>query len=245
MADAKPPHLDELLAHNLGCSKRVARELCAEGRVSTPGGELLEDGRARHALVDGVLPVLVDGDPVALRLHALVLQHKPAGVITALHDARHATAYDLLAEAPLFPHLRPVGRLDLDSTGLLLWTTDGQLISRLTHPKREVPRTYHAALARPFSLPPPDFALEDGHQPTIRTLLSLSREETHPALLPHAEATCFATITVVGGVYHEVRRIFAALGSHVFSLCRVSFGPYLLPRDMLAGTYRLLESDPN
>jgi 16S rRNA pseudouridine516 synthase len=241
VAEAKPPHLDELLAHNLGCSKRVARELCSEGRVRTPGGELLEDGRARCLLVDGVARVLVDDEDVELRLQAFLLQHKPAGVITALHDVRHATAYDLLAEAPLFAHLRPVGRLDLDTTGLLLWTTDGQLISRLTHPKREVPRTYHAALARPFSLPPPDFALEDGHQPTIRALLSLAPRDAHPALLPHQEATCFATITVVGGVYHEVRRIFAALGSHVFALCRVSYGPYVLPSDMPAGTYRLMD----
>jgi len=243
MPAEKPPHLDELLARNLGCSRGAARELCAEGRVADADGTLLEDGRVRLAPTAGRhWTVRIDERPVVLRLHALVLQNKPVGVITALHDARHDTAYDLLREAPLHPHLRPVGRLDLDTTGLLLWTTDGQLISRLTHPKRGVPRTYHAALARPFASPPEGFALEDGHRPNIQALTVLDGPSVcHPALTPQPDATCWATITVIGGVYHEVRRIFAALGSHVLALCRVSYGPYRLPDDLLPAGFRVLD----
>jgi 16S rRNA pseudouridine516 synthase len=244
VSPAKSPHLDELLARNLGCSKGAARALCAEGRVTDAAGRVLDDGRARVALTQGRVQVQVDGEQRVLRLEVLVLQHKPAGVITALHDARHATAYALLRTAPLHPHLRPVGRLDLDTTGLLLWTTDGHLLSRLTHPKRGVPRTYHAALARPFFAPPSDFTLEDGHRPVIQALEVLpGAASCHPALLPHPDATAFASITVVGGVYHEVRRIFAALGSHVFSLCRVSYGPYRLPADLPAGSFQLADAD--
>jgi 16S rRNA pseudouridine516 synthase len=167
-----------------------------------------------------------------------VLLNKPLGCVTALRDARHPTAYALLRGAPSWQELRPVGRLDLDTSGLLLWTNDGQEIQRLTHPKRAVPRTYHAALARPFRAPPPELTLRDGERPKIIELAELPREGAHPSLAVPDEATMLAAITVGSGAYHEVRRIFAALGSHVLGLCRVAFGPYVLPRDLPPGAYR-------
>jgi len=126
----------------------------------------------------------------------------------------------------------------LESSGLLLWTTEGALIQRLTHPKRRVPRTYQAALARSYAAPPADFVLEDGHRPEILRLGELARADAHPGLMVPAEAALLATVTIVGGAYHEVRRIFAALGSHVLGLCRTEFGPYRLPADLPAGEWR-------
>jgi 16S rRNA pseudouridine516 synthase len=172
-----------------------------------------------------------------------VLQHKPVGCVTALQDPRHPTAYALLKEAPLHAELRPVGRLDLDTSGLLLWTTDGQWLQRLTHPKRAVPRTYQAALGGPFSAPPPDLELDDGHRPNIQALATLPAADAHPALAQPSEATTLATITIVGGAYHEVRRIFAALGSHVLALTRVSYGRLALPVDLAAGSFRTIAPD--
>jgi len=236
--------LDELLARNLGISKSAVARLLDEGRVSRAGGEALRDRRADIAAAGtgAEAPVvLVDGDRVPLFESALILQHKPAGVITALRDARHPTAFALLEGAPLASLLRPVGRLDLDTTGLLLWTTEGALIQRLTHPKRRVPRTYQAALASPFAAPPATgLTLDDGHRPEVEDLAEISRGSAHPALaIPDATAA-LATITIIGGAYHEVRRIFAALGSHVLGLCRVRYGPFELPRDLPAGGWRAL-----
>ena len=94
-----------------------------------------------------------------------VALNKPLGCVTALRDPRHPTAYELLRGAPLFGELRPVGRLDLDTSGLLIWSTDGTEIQRLTHPKRAVPRTYQAALAGPFAPLPAKLVLDDGHEP--------------------------------------------------------------------------------
>jgi len=238
------PRLDALLALNLDLSKTKARDLLAEGRVRGVDGAALDDPRAE--IGDAMLPfaVTVDDEPLALVAAAYVLQHKPTGCVTALHDARHATAYALLREAPLFAQLRPVGRLDLDSSGLLLWTSEGTWLQRLTHPKRAVPRTYHAALARPFGLPPAGgLTLDDGHRPTIAELAPLARADAHPALAVPDEAAAFATITIVGGAYHEVRRIFAALDSHVLGLCRVSFGRLTLPRDLPPGAWRTIAPD--
>jgi 16S rRNA pseudouridine516 synthase len=233
--------LDALLARNLGCSKTKARDLIADGGLLSATGEVLDDPRTD--VPDAKLPfaVTIDGEPLSLVAAAYVLQHKPTGCVTALHDARHPTAYDLLREAPLFGELRPVGRLDLDTSGLLLWTSEGQWLQRLTHPKHAVPRTYHAALARPCSaLPASGVTLEDGHQPHIQALATLARADAHPALEAPPDAVAFATITIVGGAYHEVRRIFAALDSHVLALCRVSFGRLALPRDLAAGAFRAI-----
>jgi len=169
-----------------------------------------------------------------------IMLNKPVGCVTALRDPHFPTAYVLLRDAPLHAELHPAGRLDRETSGLLLWTTDGAEIQRLTHPKRAVPRTYQAALAREHRPLPARLVLEDGHEPRITDLASLARADAHPSLDVHADASVLASITIVGGAYHEVRRIFAALGSHVLALCRVRFGPYQLPLDLVPGGYRML-----
>jgi 16S rRNA pseudouridine516 synthase len=232
--------LDELLAKNLGISKTAVAGLVAAGRVTDDARRPIGDRKLAIPRLDPPRTVHLDDEPVALFDEVLVMLHKPRGVVTALRDSRHPTAYALLHDAPLFAELRAVGRLDLDTSGLLLWTTEGGLIQRLTHPKRRVPRTYHAALTGAFVEPAGNFALEDGHRPEITALTRLARSDVNPALNLPAEAQIFASITVVGGAYHEVRRIFAALGSHVVGLCRTQFGDYSLPADLPAGDWRRL-----
>jgi len=230
--------LDVLLARNAGWSRTAARGVIADGRVRI-AGEVVED--PRRDLPVGALPfaVAVDDGELLLYDRVSLMLNKPTGCVTALRDPQHPTAYALLRGAPLFGELRPVGRLDLDTAGLLLWSSDGAEIQRLTHPKRAVPRTYQAALARPFGPRPARLVLDDGHEPTITSLGELARAAAHPSLqIPDGTAT-LATITIVGGAYHEVRRIFAALGSHVLGLCRVRFGDVELPGDLPPGQYRL------
>ncbi len=205
--------------------------------MTTPAGVPLRDAKLQVAPCELPRLVHLDGRPVTLRLHAHVLQHKPAGHVTALSDRRHPTAAALLTDAPLRPHLRAVGRLDKDTTGLLLWTTDGTLLHRLTHPRYRIPRTYQARLVRAHDPLPPDLVLHDGHRPHVLALEALPPEAAHPALLPAAGAPHLVQITLTGGRFHEVRRIFAALGSHVAALCRTRFGDLELPRDLPAGAY--------
>jgi 16S rRNA pseudouridine516 synthase len=234
------PRLAELLARNLGTSRTEARRLLAAGEITDAAGALLTD--PRQNLPVGTVVRVGETSIELLEVFHLML-NKPTGYITALEDDRHPVAYELLRDAPMHSELRPVGRLDLDTTGLLLWTTDGTALHRLTHPKRRVPRTYQAALARPFQTPPPGFQLEDGHRPDIQHLGLLDEAALHPALARPAEPATFATITIIGGAYHEVRRIFAALGSHVHALCRVSFGRLSLPPDLAPGAYRAIDID--
>ena len=231
-------HLDQLLARNLGVSRRRIQGLIRAGRVREPSGAELGD--ARRPVRDDELPLHLRVDDRAVALHAAwhLLLHKPVGFVTALRDPVHRTARELVRDAPLAAELRPIGRLDLDTSGLLLWTTEGAWVQRLTHPKRAVPRSYHAALARPFHPAPPDLTLADGHRPRIADLRPIEPAEAHPGLLVPPGAALLAAITITGGAYHEVRRIFAALGSHVLGLCRVGFGGIELPRDLAPGAHR-------
>jgi 16S rRNA pseudouridine516 synthase len=235
------PRLDELVARNLGTSRAEARALVTSGTLTGDAGAPLGDPRATVTTLP--LPVTFEGQRLALHDAVHVALHKPLGCVTALRDDHHPVAYALLRDAPLFAELRPVGRLDVDTNGLLLWTTEGTWLQRLTHPKRAVPRTYHAALARPFRAPPPGFTLEDGHRPALADLRTLAPGDAHPALARPADATVYAAITLTGGAYHEVRRIFAALGSHVLGLCRVSYGKLRLPEELAPGAFRLIARD--
>jgi len=223
------PSLEKLLARNVPCSRKQARRLVTDELADLPSVVPCE-----------ALPMAVTVASRTVMLHEsfhLVL-NKPLGCVTALHDSVHTVAAAYLTGAPLREELRPVGRLDLDTTGLLIWTTDGDWLHRLTHPRSAVPRRYHVALARPFHEPDRPIVLRDGHVADPLSLRLLSRAETHPSLVPSQAALAYAEITLTGGAYHEVRRIFAALGNHVLSLCRVSFGAFELPQDMAPGTWR-------
>lgn len=225
-----------MLARNLGISRSATTRLLRRGAVRDQDGAPLDDGRAQ--LPPSSLPrtVLVDDTSVVLHTRVDLVLHKPVGCITALRDDRHPTAFAHVRDAPLCGELRAIGRLDLDTSGLLLWTTDGTLLHRLTHPRWGVERQYHVALARPFSMPE-ELVLEDGHRPRLIELRELAHDDTHPALVPAPAAVCFASITIADGKFHEVRRIFAAAGSEVLSLCRIRFGVVTLDPQLAAGQW--------
>ena len=165
------PRLDLLIAHNLGLSRGQVTKLCRSGRVLSLEGAPMKDPSLQ--IPPSALPqtILLDGRPHPLHVRYHLLQHKPVGVVTALRDDRHPTAYGLIRDVPLARDLRAVGRLDLETSGLLLWTTEGPLLHRLTHPRYAVRRTYQAALSGPWRSPLPDLTLDDGHRPEILALL--------------------------------------------------------------------------
>lgn len=237
------PRLDILVARNTGLSRKQVKRLLKRGDIRDAQGEPLHDGGLEIAASNCPASVTVDYAPVQLHARMELVLHKPAGVVTALRDPVHPTAYGLLADAPLYPDLRAVGRLDRDTTGLLIWTTDGGLLHRLTHPRRAVPRTYQAALDRPPGPLPPDLVLDDGHRPNVVALRPRERDACHPALLPADGATAHAEIVLTSGRFHEVKRIFAALGSQVLSLARVAYGPLALSADLAPGSWQAIDPE--
>lgn len=228
------------MARNLGLSRRITTKLFRQGRVRDLNGHRLDP---RAPVRSGDFPVEIQVDDQIERLFAdyHVVLHKPRGVVTAMKDRLHPTAWELLADLPLAQDLRAVGRLDLDTTGLLLWTTRGDLVHQLTHPRRQTQRRYEAALARPWTAPPEVFELDDGHRPNIVELREITPTDAHPGLERPASATHWASITLTSGRFHEVKRIFAALDSEVLALCRVAHGPVELPLDLAPGRARAID----
>lgn len=178
--------------------------------------------------------VLVDGIPLDPPPGAVVLLHKPTGYVCSTNDADGRTVYALLPSRfrRRSPVMATVGRLDRDSSGLLLVTDDGQLNHRITSPRTHLPKVYEATLAS-------DLRGDEGERFASGTLL-LDGETT-----PLAPATLellgprHARVTVTEGRYHQVRRMFAAVGNHVTALHRASLGPLTLG-DLPVGDWRLL-----
>lgn len=195
-----------------GSRKQVAR-MFREGLVTDAAGEVLyADDRVDHA------DVRIDGEPLDPAPGLLLMLHKPVGYTCSTKDPGRVV-YDLLP--PRFrlrrPLLSTVGRLDRDTSGLLLMTDDGQLLHRITSPRSAIPKTYEVELAGPLR--------GDEAEMFASGTLMLESETSplQPAVLePTGERS--ARLTITEGRYHQVRRMFAAVGNHVEALHRSRVG---------------------
>ncbi|WP_374473495.1 pseudouridine synthase [Arenimonas sp.] len=217
------------LIANLGYgSRKQVALMFREGRITDPAGEVLyADDAVAHA------DVRVDGEPLDPPQGLLLLLHKPVGYTCSTKDPGRVV-YDLLP--PRFrlrdPVLSTVGRLDRDTSGLLLMTDDGALLHRITSPKSHLPKVYEATLAG-------DLRGDEGEVFGSGTLM-LESEKT--PLAPagfEALGPRRGRITLVEGRYHQIRRMFAAVGNHVETLHRHTLGGLGLG-ELPAGQWRLL-----
>ncbi|WP_454759961.1 pseudouridine synthase [Caulobacter segnis] len=234
MTKALMARLDRLLA-NLGYgSRKDVQALVAAGKVVLDG-KVLKDFGARIA-VDATLPerMTIRGVAVDPPAPLVLLMHKPLGV-TCSHKEDGQKIYDLLPRRWQIrdPGLSTVGRLDKDTSGLILITDDGDFLHRVISPKRHVPKTYLATLDRPL-------AGSEGDIFAAGTLMLDGEEKPLlPAQLDVVDAKT-ARLTITEGRYHQVRRMFAAVGNHVVTLHRERIGGLVLPADLEPGQYRIL-----
>ncbi len=207
--------LAKYLAHAGVASRRASEEIVFAGRV-TVGGETVRDP-ARD--VDGTVPVEVDGKPVRVSTgqRAVYAVHKPRGVVSTVRDPQGRPT--IVSLVPSARRLYPIGRLDADTTGLILLTDDGALAHRLTHPSFEVPRTYHAKVRR---APVKEEALR-----ALRAGVELDDGRTAPARVKRLGADR-VELTIHEGRKRQVRRMLEAVGHPVIALERVRFGPLWL-----------------
>jgi len=216
--------LTRYLAHAGVASRRAAEKLIADGRVRV-GGDVVTDP-ARD--VDDGSGVEVDGRPVAPEPREVWLVNKPAGVVSTAEDTHGRPIVTELVESER--RLYPVGRLDADTTGLILLTNDGELANRLTHPRYGVERVYRARVA------PAPVA-----EPALRRLregVELDDGRTSPAGVRQVEPGLLE-LTLGEGRKRQVRRMCEAVGHPVEKLERVAFGPLRL-EGLGAGEGRLL-----
>jgi len=204
--------LAKFLAHGGVASRRKAEEIIAKG-VVTVGGEVVTDP-ARD--VEAGDDVRVNGAPVAAEAREVWAVNKPEGVVSTAREPGGRPAVVELVETKA--RLYPVGRLDADSTGLLLLTNDGELANRLTHPRYEVPKTYRARLRTPIG----DRDLE-----RLRSGVELEDGPTAPAKVRRLGEREIE-VTLREGRNRQVRRMLETVGNEVVGLRRIAFGPLRL-----------------
>lgn len=225
--------LDRFLAETTELTRSLAKkalhrsEVSVDGEiVKNPATQIGEDNR-----------VAWNEQPLALVGMRYLMLHKPAGVECTARRTLYPRAIDLV-ELPKGERLQTVGRLDVDTTGLVLLTDDGQWSHRVTSPKHRFGKVYGVTLDEPLE----GEALERAVA-TFAEGVMLDGEErpTRPAELSMREPTV-AELTLYEGKYHQVKRMFAAIGCHVAALHRESIGPLALG-DLPAGEWRELTAD--
>lgn len=207
--------LQKIISASGAASRRAAEELISSGRV-TVNGETAGLGMSADPDTDNVC---LDGRALRpVREHTYIMLNKPRGYVTTMSDERgRKTAAQLVADVPA--RVLPVGRLDLDSEGLLLMTDDGELINRLTHPSHGVEKTYETTVSGA------DMAQA---LPVLRSALVIDGQQIHPArveLLDERGERAVLRVTISQGLNRQVRKMCAAAGLRVHRLRRVSEGP--------------------
>jgi 23S rRNA pseudouridine2605 synthase len=220
----------ERVLSKAGAGSRVdARRLIGAGRVKV-NGQVVRDP---DSWVDMERDrVRLDGKPLQPRARIYLLLYKPTGYLTTYRDPQHRpTVYDLIADVGTF--LSPVGRLDLDTSGLLLMTNDNQLAERVTNPESHVPKTY---------LIKASMRLTDEQLQQLRDGVELSDGPTRPAAVRRvrdSEKYTHLEITLTEGRNRQVRRMIEALGAKVLKLVRVKIGSISIGT-LQIGKWRLL-----
>ncbi|WP_179396284.1 pseudouridine synthase [Lacticaseibacillus absianus] len=221
--------IDRLLSHLQYGTRKEVRRLIKKPRVTVNGALVRDPGFDVPA--DAV--VAVDGQVLDQALAVYYLMNKPTGVITATTDDHDRTVLDLIAAADRRPGLYPVGRLDKDTTGLLLLTNDGTLGHNLLAPGKHVDKTYAATLRLPLT-PVMQAQLEAGI-----AFKAFTSQPAKVTVVPETGAQ-LVHLTIGEGKYHQVKRMFKRVGNEVTALHRIAMGPLQLPATLPAGQYRPL-----
>jgi 16S rRNA pseudouridine516 synthase len=232
-----PPtlRLDRLLA-NLGYGTRREVERMVWADLVSLDGEVLEDADQRIIVTPDLSSrMIVNGKPLDPPPGLTLMLHKPVGV-TCSHKEQGPLVYSLLPERwrRREPAISTIGRLDKETSGLLLLTDDGALLHKIISPRSHVPKRYDVTLDRPLR----------GDEGKIFLSGELMLEGEDKPLLPvelEVVSPTRAYATLTEGRYHQVRRMFAAVGNHVTALHRDRMGKLALPDDLPAGQYRILD----
>ncbi|PLL11912.1 16S rRNA pseudouridine(516) synthase [Tabrizicola sp. TH137] len=235
MPKAATSRIDKLLS-SMGYGSRAEMARMAKAGGITLDGADITDVSQRIALTpDLPARMVIDGDPLDPLQGLVILLNKPLGM-TCSHKEDGPLVHDLLPRRwrARDPAISTVGRLDKQTSGLLLLTDDGDLLHRIISPRRHIRKTYRATLARPLK------GTEAALFASGTLMLEGETKPLAPADLDVISAT-EALLTVTEGRYHQVRRMFAATGNHVEALHRISLGGLSLPADLAPGKWRLLD----
>ena len=233
--------LDKLLAHEGFGSRKDIRKLLRGCEVLVNGQRIYDAGFAVDAEND---TISVDGEEINLHKNLYLMMNKPQHYVCSTKEGDHETVFDLLDDSLRTPYLQDklhlVGRLDMDTEGLLLFTTDGELTHRLISPKSHISKTYLCGLEHPETA---------DHQAEIARLFEAGIEvgpednesgfTCQPAQIKWIDDST-AHLTIYEGKYHQVKRMFAAVGNKIIYLKRISMGRLQLDPKLELGEYKEL-----
>lgn len=222
--------LDKYVSHVSDLSRKEVKRLLRAGYI-TVDGETIKDP---STYISETMEVCVDGEPLEAPRPRYFMLHKPQGYVCVTKDRDHPTILELIDE-PNKDKLQIAGRLDIDTTGLVLITDDGKWNHAITSPKRECKKTYYVTLAS-------DIQSDTGKQFATGVKLDGELKPTLPAELEVLFSN-EARLTISEGKYHQVKRMFAAVGNKVEELHREQVGAIVLDPDLEPGEYRELTAD--
>lgn len=224
-----PERLDKLLSSTGHWSRKEIKDMVRQGRITVDG---VPARKPEEKYDPAGVQIFVDGQAVDCTPFVYVMMHKPDGILSATEDRNQPTVLDLLPENLRRRGLFPVGRLDKDTTGLLLLTDDGALAHELLSPKKHVDKVYLAHV---------DGVLDEEDVKSMADGMILG-DGLHclPAVLEPLGDGTSCHITLREGKYHQVKRMLAARGKPVLKLKRLSMGTLCLDERLAPGEWRML-----
>ncbi len=223
--------IDKIIATAFNISRSEARNIIRCGRVAV-NGEVVKDPSFSADSESG--EILCDGQAVAYKKYIYIVMNKPKGVLSACDDKNRQTVVDLLPQNLRRRGIAPVGRLDKDTTGLLLLTDDGQLAHKIISPKSNITKKYRVDLDGVIP--------ENAVQEFERGITLADGSRCLPARL-EIEGSHTATVEIMEGKYHQIKRMFGVLDLGVNELTRLKIGGLELPRDLKEGQCRELTQE--
>jgi len=225
--------LDKLLSNSTGISRSEIKKAIRKGDVVVDGARIKDPS----AHISNEQHVTLFGQEVCEAKPRYYMLNKPEGYVCANRDKEHPTALDLMVDEPLYEKLNIAGRLDIDTTGLVLLTDDGTWLHNVTSPKHHCRKRYIVETAEPIESDSIEafkngIMLKDELKPTLpATLAALESPEDNVNL---------AEVIISEGRYHQVKRMFGAINNRVVSLHRAAIGDISLDDNLSPGEYRLL-----
>lgn len=226
--------IDKLLA-NLGYGSRKEVKNILKSNAVLVNQQVVKDAKTHVNPVTD--EIMLNGEKIEYKEFIYLMMNKPPGVISATEDTRDETVIDLLGYQYAVYEPFPVGRLDKDTEGFLLLTNDGQLAHQLLSPKKHVPKTYFAHIDSKVTMEDVELfkqgvTLDDGYHTKPGNLVILEANDTSKIEL-----------TITEGKFHQVKRMFEAVGKKVTYLKRISMGPLSLDETLELGQYRELTEE--
>lgn len=224
--------LDKILSSQGICTRKEVKTLIKNKRIKING----TFPQKNDIKIDPDRDTIeIDGSPIMYRKYIYIMMNKPPGVLSASSDSRDTTVIDLLPEELKRKSLFPAGRLDKDTTGLLIITDDGVFAHNMLSPKKHVPKLYHAVL---------DGNLTDSSKSTLESGITLNDGTVYkPAAIGFLDSRHEVSVEICEGKFHQVKRMFEFVGLTVINLKRIRIGNLYLDENLREGECRLLSND--